>query len=146
MTENRICQNCKKDFQMEPEDFKFYEKINVPPPTWCPLCRAQRRFSFRNERVLYKTKSAFSGKEIFSMFPPSSGVKVYENEAWNSDKWDPIDYGQDYNFSKDFFTQYFELFKKVPLRNLGVIFEVNSPYVNHATNPKNSYLSAAGPC
>lgn len=31
--ENRICQNCKNDFIIEPEDFVFYEKIKVPPPT-----------------------------------------------------------------------------------------------------------------
>ncbi len=138
--ENKICQNCKKNFTVEPEDFKFYEKMGVPAPTFCYLCRAQRRFCFRNERVLYKRKCDFSGKEIFSMFSPESGVKVYENEIWQSDQWDPIEYGQDYDFSRPFFTQYFELLKKVPIRNLGVIFEVNSPYVNHVGNPKNSYL------
>ena len=26
-TENRICQNCKKDFAIEVDDFSFYEKI-----------------------------------------------------------------------------------------------------------------------
>lgn len=32
-SENKICQNCKTQFTIEPEDFKFYEKIKVPPPT-----------------------------------------------------------------------------------------------------------------
>lgn len=139
-SENRICQNCKKDFTIEPDDFGFYEKIKVPPPTFCYLCRAQRRFTYRNERMLYKIKSDFSGKDIFSMFSKESGMRVYENEVWNSDNWDPMEYEQDYDFSRPFFTQYFELLKKVPVRNLGVIFEVNSPYVNHVAGPKNSYL------
>ena len=139
-SETRNCQNCKQDFTIEPDDFGFYEKIKVPPPTFCPLCRAQRRFSFRNERVLYKRKSDFSNKDILSMFSLESGTKVYENEVWQSDKWDPMEYGQEYDFSKPFFTQFFELLKKVPIRNLGVTFEVNSPYVNHISNPKNSYL------
>ncbi|MDI6602738.1 MAG: hypothetical protein QME57_01280 [Patescibacteria group bacterium] len=37
--EIKQCQNCKKEFVIEPEDFLFYEKIKVPPPTWCPECR-----------------------------------------------------------------------------------------------------------
>ena len=51
--QNIICQNCKKDFVIEPEDFNFYEKIKVPPPTFCPECRLIRRFARRNEKALY---------------------------------------------------------------------------------------------
>jgi len=139
-TETRNCQNCKQDFQIDSEDFDFYEKMRVPSPTFCHLCRAQRRFAFRNERVLYKVRSDFTEKEIFSMFSSESGLKVYEKENWMSDKWDPIDYGQDYNFSKPFFEQLFELVRKVPFQNLSVVNAVNSPYVNNITDPKNSYL------
>jgi hypothetical protein len=38
--QNVICQNCKKDFTIELDDFRFYEKIKVPPPTFCPEYRA----------------------------------------------------------------------------------------------------------
>jgi len=138
--ENKICQNCKKDFTIEPEDFSFYEKMKVPPPTFCSLCRAQRRFLFRNERVLYKRKSDFTGDEIFTMFSPESGIKIYEREVWLSDKWDPMDYGQDYDFSKSFFVQFFELLKKVPFKNMNIINGVNSPYTFNITDPKNCYL------
>jgi len=34
-TETKQCQNCKKDFTIEPDDFAFYEKIKVPTPTFC---------------------------------------------------------------------------------------------------------------
>ena len=139
-SQNTICQNCKGDFVIDSEDFNFYEKIKVPPPTFCYLCRAQRRFTYRNECVLYKRKCNFSGKDIFSMFSPKSKTKVYENEVWQSDKWDPIDYEQEYDFSKPFFVQFFKLLQKTPIRNRGVTFEVNSPYVNHISNPRNSYL------
>lgn len=30
--EIKSCQNCKKDFTVEPDDFAFYEKIKVPSP------------------------------------------------------------------------------------------------------------------
>ena len=90
------CQNCGQEFQIDKEDLSFYEKMAVPPPTFCWLCRAQRRMAFRNERTLYKRKSDFSNKDIFSMYAPDSGYKVYEKEVWLTDQWDPLQYGQEY--------------------------------------------------
>ena len=97
--ETRICQNCKKDFTIEPDDFLFYEKIKVPPPTFCPKCRRQRRMTWRNDWHLFKKKDAHTGEEIFSFLPEESPVKIYDRGYWISDAWDPIDYGQDYDFS-----------------------------------------------
>lgn len=138
--ETRNCQNCKNDFIIDSEDFNFYEKIKVPPPTFCPECRIQRRFAWRNERMLYKRKSDFTNEEIFTMYSPESGVKIYQKEIWMSDKWDPTSYGVDYNFSRPFFEQFFELVKKVPFKALSVQGGTNSPYVNNMTDPKNCYL------
>ena len=50
-SETKQCQNCKKDFIIEPDDFGFYEKIKIPPPTFCPECRMQRRLAWRNDFV-----------------------------------------------------------------------------------------------
>lgn len=138
--ENRNCQNCKKDFVIEPEDFNFYEKIKVPPPTFCPLCRAQRRWAFRNERGLYKRKCDFSGKEIFSMYAPDASIKVYDRDIWLSDVWDPMSYGREIDWSRPFLEQLRELMLEVPFKSNNVIRGVNSPFVNNATDPKNSYL------
>src|SRR3990167_4120915 len=104
-SEKKICQNCKNNFVIEPEDFKFYEKISVPPPTFCPECRMVRRMSWRNERVLYKRKCDATGKDVISMFAPISPLTVYEHGYWWADNWDPRDYGKEYNFSKPFFIQ-----------------------------------------
>jgi len=52
--ETRACQNCKQNFNIEEDDKSFYLRISVPYPTFCPMCRAQRRLAFRNERGLYK--------------------------------------------------------------------------------------------
>jgi hypothetical protein len=139
--ENRNCQNCKKDFIIEPDDFGFYEKIKVPPPTFCPDCRFVRRLASSNERVLYKRKCDFSGNEIFSMYPADASFPVYNTDDWYSDKWNPYEYGMDYDFSKSFFEQFRELLKKVPKMSLvrqGL--SVNSPYVHRVTDPKNSYM------
>ncbi|MFA6177518.1 MAG: hypothetical protein WC694_01330 [Candidatus Paceibacterota bacterium] len=139
-TETKQCQNCKENFVIEQEDFNFYEKIKVPTPTFCPLCRAQRRFVFRNERKLFKIKDAFTGKNIFSLFPAESGRKVITQEEWYGDSWDAMEYGRDYDFSKTFFEQFFELEKKVPIYNLNVQRMINSPYSGNATALKNCYL------
>ncbi|MFA6189893.1 MAG: hypothetical protein WC711_00020 [Candidatus Staskawiczbacteria bacterium] len=139
-SENKICQNCEQDFIIEPDDFAFYEKMKVPAPTWCPECRMQRRLLFRNERFLYKRKSDFSGKEIFSMRPQEADIKVYENDVWYSDKWNPMDYGQEYDFSKSFFEQLLDLYRKVPIFALSTLYGVNSDYSNNYTGAQNCYL------
>ena len=139
----QACQNCKQDFVVEPEDFNFYEKIQVPPPTWCPDCRALRRLIWRNERSLYHNKCAFSGKNIISVFAPETKLTVYDRDIWWGDKWDPLAYGQEYDFSKPFFEQYKELLSKIPLPNVGNVNCTKSEYGNHNTDCKNCYLTYA---
>ena len=138
--ETRNCQNCKQNFTIEADDFSFYEKMKVPPPTFCSLCRAQRRFTFRNERGLYKRKCDFSGKDIFSMYAPDSPVKVYDRDVWLSDVWDAMDYGREIDWSRPFLTQLYELMLEVPFKSKNVIHGTNSDYSNNATDPKNCYL------
>ena len=143
--ETRICQNCKKTFVIEPSDFTFYEKIKVPPPTWCPECRMARRMMFRNERSLYKRKCDATGKDIISMYSPDKPFRVYEQKYWWSDNWDPLGWGRDFDWSKPFFEQFRKLMKEVPCNNLSVATNnINSDYVNWETDDKNCYLCFAG--
>jgi len=141
--ETRNCQNCQSDFNIELEDFKFYEKIAVPAPTFCPECRMMRRFSWRNENSLYKSKCSKTWEDIITGFASNSGIKVYERDIWWSDEWDPIDFGQDYDFSKPFFSQFEGLMRKVPLPSVFNARTVNSPYAQHTGNFKNGYLVSA---
>jgi len=138
--ENKICQNCKKEFRIDSEDFNFYEKIKVPPPTFCPMCRAQRRFVFRNERKLFKVEDAFGGKDIFSIYPEGSDKMIITREEWFSDDWDAMEQGIDYDSSRSFFSQIFDLEKKIPIYSLNSQRMINSPYSGNATALKNSYL------
>ncbi len=113
--ETRNCQNCKKTFTIEPDDFGFYEKMKVPPPTFCPGCRRQRRLAWRNEMTLYSRPCDFCGKSTVSIYSPDSGLTVYCIKCWWSDNWDPMRYGQEYDFSRPFFEQFRELQQKVPI-------------------------------
>ena len=125
---------------IEPEDFDFYEKIKVPPPTFCPECRLIRRLTWRNERSLFKRLCAKTGKQIITMFHPNADLVIYNHDIWWSDQWEPTDYGQEYDFSKPFFEQFQELFKRTPLANLGNSNCVGSPYGNHNADCKYCYL------
>ncbi len=141
-SETKICQNCKQSFAIEPEDFAFYEKIRVPPPTWCPECRLVRRLLFFNERTIYKRPCALCGKDFMSLFPKESPYTVYCDACWWSDKWDPLSYGKEVDFSRPFLEQLHELFRQVPQIGRNVITStfVNSDYCNAASYLKNCYL------
>jgi len=136
----RACQNCKKDFTIEPDDFAFYEKMKVPAPTWCPDCRLQRRISFRNERMLYHRACGLCGKNVISIYHPNDKNVMYCQPCWWSDKWDPLNYGKEYDFSRPFFEQYQELSNTVPRENLINANSVNSEYTNLAADNKDCYM------
>ncbi|MFA6190628.1 MAG: hypothetical protein WC711_03950, partial [Candidatus Staskawiczbacteria bacterium] len=141
-SENKVCQNCKQDFIIEPDDFAFYEKMKVPAPTFCSECRLQRRLSWRNEWKLFRKKD-IHGKEIFSIFQGDSPVKILEVAEWYSDSFDPLSYSKDYDFSKPFFEQFKELFYQVPLMSRSLTNPVRSDYCMNATDPKDCYLTFA---
>lgn len=140
-SEARACRNCSQNFVIESEDADFYKKMQVPPPTFCYLCRAQRRFAFRNDRPLFKRKSDLSGQDIFATYPQSVVFPVYSQEEWFSDKWDALDYGKDYDFSRPFFEQFKELSDGVPKpAKSSNGFFINSDYSNNCNDLKNCYL------
>src|SRR3989338_4564896 len=117
--ETKDCQNCKKEFTIEPEDFAFYKKIKVPPSTWCQECRLVRQMVWRNERSLYSRKCEVPGhnEQFVSIWSPQSPAKIYDHKFWWSDLWDALDYGAEYNFSNPFFFQFKELLCRVPQPN-----------------------------
>jgi len=140
-SETKQCQNCKKDFIIEPDDFVFYEKMKVPPPEICPLCRQKLRTTFRNFKTLYKRPCSKSGELIVSAYNPDTKFPVYGISEWWSDDWDAMHYGMDINFEKSFFKQLGELFDMVPHLSLWVVRSENCQYSNQIDNSKNCYLA-----
>ena len=140
--ETKNCQNCKQDFNIEPDDFSFYEKMKVPAPTWCPECRFIRRVHWRNHRSLYKRNCALCSKTLISVFKDSP-TPVMCAECWNGDTWDQFEYTRDIDLNKPLFNQIWDLTKLQPLvfqnRVGGNI--INSDYANSLANSKNIYLS-----
>ena len=104
-SETKICQNCKQDFIIEPEDFSFYEKIKVPSPTWCPECRMIRRFSFQNTWNIYWRNCDKCGKKTMSRFSPEQKIIVYCQSCWWKDDWDGTENAMEYDPTRPFFYQ-----------------------------------------
>ncbi len=144
--ETKNCQNCKTEFVIEPEDFDFYKKINVPPPTRCRECRLQRRMAYRNERSLYKRKCDAPGhaEELVSVFSPDKKDCVYDHKTWWGDSWDALSYGRGIDFEKPFMTQVRDLWREVPDIAVLNINPVNSDYCNITEGNKNCYLVIGG--
>ena len=124
---------------MRKEDLEFLKKISpvingkvyeIPPPKLSPKEREQRRLTYRNERNLYKRKSSMSGESIISFFNEKSPYKVFSNDEWWSDVWDPLNFGMDFDFTRPFFEQFYELQLEVPRPALVNNKAENSQYCN----------------
>jgi hypothetical protein len=141
-SETKNCQNCKNDFIIESEDFNFYEKIKVPPPTFCPECRMIRRMIWRNCRSLFKRECGNCNKSVISMYSPLRTGIVYCTDCWNSDERNPFNDGFDYDFSNNFFIQLKKLREKSPVlfaHHTGTL--IRSEFTNYSLDNKDCYLS-----
>ncbi len=140
--EVKNCQNCKQDFVIDSEDFSFYQKIQVPPPTFCPECRMIRRMMWRNVRSLYKCACGMCGKSLVSMYPDTDTAPVLCTDCFNGDAYDQFAHAKDYDFSKTFFEQLRELLAVNP-RFYAYKFGnlVNSDFTNYSKDNKNAYLA-----
>ncbi|MCX6807479.1 MAG: hypothetical protein NTZ80_01565 [Patescibacteria group bacterium] len=147
----KTCPKCQSQFEITPEDLLFYDKVSpifngkkfqIPSPTLCQECRAQRKYAFRNERKIYKRKCDLTGANIVSLYSPDKPHTVYRDEDWWSDSWDVMSYGRDFDFNKSFFEQFKELILQVPRRGMqqdGT--NENCEYTTYGRTNKNCYLA-----
>jgi len=142
--ETKNCKNCKQDFIIEPDDFSFYKKMQVPPPINCPDCRMKQKLLWRNEQVLYSRICDLCGKSMITMYNTKYPSPIYCHDCHLSDKWDPFSFGIEYDKNKPFFEQFKKLFNNVPKEathiGTGGGININSDYVNFAGGNKNCYL------
>jgi len=141
--EKRNCQNCRKDFTIESEDFNFYEKVKVPAPTWCPECRMIRRCNSANGWSLFYRNCDKCGKRTLSAYPPEQKITVYCQPCWWSDSWDGSEYAMDYDATRPFLAQLRELAEKTPYTALETEYLTlkNCDYSNAIANCKNCTLA-----
>lgn len=147
-----ICKNCQSAFEITSEDLAFYDKISpifggkkvsVPKPKLCPDCRDQRRRSFRNDRFYYHGACELCKKKIISVYDPERIGPVYCNQCWWGERWDPMDYARNYDFSRPFFEQFKELWDSIPkiaMMNDNNVQSENCEYTTDLALSKNAYM------
>lgn len=148
--ETKNCKKCGISFEISESDLAFYDKIspifnwkkyNIPSPTLCNDCREQKAMTWRNERKLYRRKCDLTGKSIISIFSEDKPFKVYDNDEWWSDKWNPMDYAQEVDFDKSFFQQLNQLRIQVPRAANNTYPKLeNTLYCNLVWNMKWCYM------
>lgn len=150
----RKCKSCSAPFPIDDLDLRFFQKIATyfsslldtedlrpPLPSQCPECRQQRRLAFRNERNLYSRLCDLCRKRVIGLYSPDKEEKVFCPDCWWSDRWDPLDYGQAFDFTQPFFPQWQALWRAIPKLNLILLGEnQNSDYTNDNYRLKNCYL------
>lgn len=135
------CHQCQSSFEIFPEDRQFYERLQVPEPTFCPDCRFQRRTAYRNERMLYKRPCDLCKKSVITIYSADKSFPVYCVACFWSDHWNPQNFGRDFDFSRPFFEQWRELRDQVPRLALISKNSENCDYTNHASGNRNCYMS-----
>lgn len=146
-----VCVCCGNPFDVTHEDIALLKKLTpiiagrtfaLPTPTHCPTCRQQRRFAVRNERKIHWRTSEFSGKKILSLYSPDKPYRVYQEDEWWGDEWDPMEHGRNFDFIRPFFEQFNELLHDVPRRGMNQdSSNENCEYTTYGINNKNCYLT-----
>jgi hypothetical protein len=73
--------------------------------------------------------------------PEKTRYPIYTLHEWHSDKWDPMNFGRDYDSSRPFFEQLQELQEKVPHPHQNGIKNTNCDWCDDVWNSRNCYLS-----
>ena len=146
---NRTCKQCAAAFEITQDDLGFYEKVSpvfngkkelIPPPTLCPECCSQQRFTWRNERSLYHRSCALCEKPVISIYHEDSTPPVYCLDCWWGDRWNAITYGISPTPTISFMQQFSLLSTAVPRPILQVLNGQNSDYTNFSRDGKDCYL------
>src|ERR1700752_1974505 len=115
----QICTETGAPFEISEREQEYCSKHGVPLPKVAPFERLRNILIFRNRMHLSRMTCAHSGEQILSAIPPESGHVVYNSPIWESDAWDATAYGRPYDFTRPFFSQLYDLYRVVPMPNLG---------------------------
>lgn len=96
----------------------------------------------RNEWKLYPRTCDHTGENILSAYSADSPYTVYKNEVWWGDSWEALDYGREFDFTRPFFEQFYELQLAVPREGTSVFQSENCEYNSHIRQSKNCYMNS----
>ncbi|MBU1728192.1 hypothetical protein KKA39_02735 [Patescibacteria group bacterium] len=138
---NRTCEHCNQKFSISEGELSLYKKVDIELPTICFFCRIKQHLSFWMFGKFRKGKSDLLGESLITVLPEKNRYPIYTLHEWHSDAWDAMDYGQDYDSSKSFFTQLQKLQEKVPRPHQNGAKNTGCDWCDDVWNSKNCYLS-----
>ena len=150
---NKKCTTCGQSFIVSDWDLALIKKASpviagkvyeFDSPDQCPTCREQYRMAHRNEWNMYHRKCDLTGKQIISMYHPDAPFKVYDQDVWWSDQYDPLAYGRDIDFNRPFFEQMAELQLDVPKASIINAKSENCEFTNYSGENRNCYMVVGG--
>jgi len=80
-SEKRICQNCKRELIIEPEDFEFYQKIKVPAPTFAQSVARREGLLFAMKGLYIKENAICAAKLWFPEFHRTNPIQCTARNA-----------------------------------------------------------------
>jgi hypothetical protein len=146
------CKHCQAEFLFDEEDRQFIRRLDpsiegntfsLPAPTLCPACRLQRRASFRNDQHYYRGACLLCKKSLISIYSPDKAVPILCHDCYWSDRFDPLEYGCEYDFDRPFFEQFLALKTRVPRLAIFNTLSENSEYTVHSSRNRNCYLGSS---
>lgn len=141
----KSCKLCNSKFEITGKDLEFYEKMSplivwkkylITSPKLCPDCRQQRRQAFKNIYHLYKNEETW----LISAISPDKWLNVISQNKWWEESNLGLQFWKDYDFSKTFFDQFYELQKVAPRWNLIQVWCENCERSINISGSKNCYL------
>jgi hypothetical protein len=148
----QICRITGLEFLVSDQELELLHKLpelnsalgleTLPLPTVHPFEALRRMYVFGALRPLFKGKSVISGQSLLTRYNPDLGTKICSTEEF-FDLIDNTEVGQDYDFSRPFFEQWYEVFRKSVQPPLNKSNCEDSDYVNGALNLSGCYLCFA---
>lgn len=140
---HNICSISGKPFQVSAHEKQLRDRFgfgNIPPKI-SPKYRLQYVGAFWHHWNLHKRKCDRTGKPIISVFRPDCAYPVWHRDEWIAHANPP---SADFDFSRPFFEQAWDLFRKCPIPHTFQSHNQNCEYTDDWYYSKNCYLCHSG--
>jgi len=137
------CEISGRGFEVSDHEMRLREKFGFGDsfPKILPKYRFQYLGAFWPQWNLHKRKCDKTGQSIISVFRPDCVYPVWRRKEWIENSNPPF---CDFDFSRGFFEQAWELFQKCPLPHVFESYNHNCEYTDDWYYSKNCYLCHSG--
>ncbi len=135
------CEISSEEFEVSPEEQELRTRLGAPLPKVAPAYTFRELLAFWQHFAMHRRTCDLSGKSIISVFDQNCPYPVWNREDWLKGAKPPQ---ADFNFSRPFFEQLWQLFQRCPIaHNVGLGNE-NCEYTDDWWYSKNCYLCHSG--